>query len=853
MYVKKDKLLGGTNLFFKIRHLLFWNTFFSMKMHRMKNLLTFLFLCFTNSFFAQSNQALTLIEQVVESHADFEKIYIHTDRDYYTAGGDIFFKIYLTDENLVQKQAESKVAYVELISPDEKILQTRTIALKEGNGIGDFKVTSKFISGQYVIRAYTNYMRNFDAAFFFRKSIYIRGVTNLDEKEMSSKNEVAVQFFPESGDLVEGISSTVAIKAMNNTGTGTLLKGKILVDGKSMIAEVFTNQNGFGYFTLKPEPNRTYSFEGLHEGKLIKITLPSALKNGVVVSIDNSDEELIRLDIATNLNGGYLVGQAKGKIFFKQLVKAQKANLELPVEEIPFGVLHFTFFDELGQPRAERLVFNHDGIDNFNVDFSTNKAAYNKREKVQLKLDLFDDDGQSIPAELSLTVVDNALQNVFADEDNIQSYLLLSSDIKGKIEQPAIYFKDTEKTTKKALDLLLMTQGWRRFKWQDALKNPINSKLFQAEQHLSLAGKVTKKNDKAEPVKAVGYLSELTANLSMIPFETDEKGLFVIDNLYANADTEMVLQAATLNKKQRKITKNSYALKGDRNINISLVKKKPIVIQEEDRIFLKKITEEKIVRLSNLERVSFKNDLAYEDVDLTVDIDSIEVTAQRIDEVVEYYEDGMLYNRPDTRIRMDKVANPDAHQDILSIIVGKAPGVNYDIAEGGLIFRGKQTGLSASSSDNKARFMVNGALASEEFVSAINPTDVAFVDILRSLNQLVMYGELGSNGLVMIYLKTPKDRAKKPQELKGITNFTFQGYHQARAFYQPVYSVDNLQNAKVDNRVTLHWQPTVSFNDLGEAYIEFYTSDRAGTFDVLVEGITQYGLPIVGGTQINVK
>jgi len=824
-----------------------------------------------------------------------------------------------------------------------------------------------------------------------------------------------VQFFPEGGDLVQELVSNIAIKATNLLGQGIEVKGKLIDEKGIKIAEIGTSKNGFGQFSLKPKIGVSYTFEGLYEGDTIKETLPAALSEGVVLRVDNSREDNIQLQILTNnpaiLAGGYLVGQGMGQVFFEEkLTEQAKIGFEIDVTEMPAGILQFTLFDKLGQPRAERLVFNHHNINNFNVDITTNQRTYNKREKVQVQLDIYNDEGETIGADLSLSVVDKSLERVNFNKDNIQSYLWLSSDIKGVIENPIAYFKDTKPTTKKALDLLLMTQGWRRFKWQDALKKPTKEIIYSPEQGLSLSGKITKKNKNNKPVKAVGYLSELSTSFKFLPFETDEAGAFSIENLDVIDDTDMVLQAATFNKKQQKVKKGDLTLKGSRNINIALVEKSPMFIgkKEIDVQLIENHKQTAVQGLSNLENIQYKNDVAYNEIDgWSIELDAVSVTAKKIDKVIEYYEDGMLYKRPDTRIRMDEVTNPNAHNNLLSIL-RRAPGLMID--NGGVIIRGRQTGLSNITISNNARFMVNGALVSDKYATSINPSNIAFIDVVRSFNKLNMYGEVGNNGLVMVYLKTPQDQESKEKEAEGIksttdkevdeiieyyenkmlyekpdsrvkinevmeidthkniltvlvekvpkvsydvstrafnlgenvkynnkiikvvnlntivptektkfmvngafvpqdyamslnlreiafvdvlldfsklskyneldsdglimiylsppkipshhitnierdgiVNFTFNGYNQARAFYAPVYNDLNIADNKYDNRVTLHWIPAIQFNKLGEAYIEFYTSDRTGTFDILVEGISENGLPIVGASKIIVK
>ncbi len=807
-------------------------------------------------------QNLQTIEQIVASHGTYEKVYVHTDRDYFTGGGDVFFKVYLTDASLLQEKARSKVVYVDLIDGDKKVIQSKKIAVQNGQGIGDFQITSKYKSGNYILRAYTEYMKNFDAAFFFRKTIYIRSVTNLSSTETNIAKKAVVQFFPEGGDLVNGLRSKVAIKATGEDGFGVQLEGQILDANKNKMSTISTNENGFGQFMLTPTEGQTYTFEGTYNGQPIQAMLPVALKEGAVLSLDNSDDEMIAIQINTNVSSnmtdGYLIGQAMGKLFFKEkIADSGTLAVELDGYDIPFGILHFTLFDNLGRPRAERLIFNHVGIDNFNIDISADKVAYEKREKIQLKLDVYDDNGDVLDTDLSLSVRSDYLERATANNDNIQSYLLLSSDIKGVIENPTAYFKDTETTTKANLDLLLLTQGWRRFIWQDALKIPIKEILHQPEQGVSVAGKITKKDAADKPIKAVGFLSELSANLSMIDFETNNLGEFSIGGLQAINGTEMVLQAAILDKKQQKVKKGSYTLKGNRAINIEIAERMPFLVNDKATTFLNlaKQQKEKLTSLSNLENISYKNDLSYEDGDFSIEIDSIEVTATKIEKVIEFYEDGMLYNRPDTRIKFDeKVVDPNMHNDVLSILVGKAPGVSFDPATASIIVRGKKSGLSGITQRQSARFMVNGTMVSDGYAMAINPMNIAFIDILRSFNQLTIYGEAGSNGLIMIYLKPPNERQNaQKKEVAGVTNFTFKGYDQARTFYSPVYTELNRATGKADNRITLHWTPSIQFNELGEAFVEFFTSDRIGTYDIIVEGISKDGLPIFSKSKIIVE
>lgn len=825
----------------------------------MKNVLFLVFFFSQFSILGQSIKALQ-VERSIADHSQCEKAYIHTDRAYYTAGSDIFFKAYLTDENLVQSTSKSKVLYVDLISPNHKVIETKIIAIEQGSGKGDFKITSKFKSGHYTLRAYTHYMKNFNDVFFFRKQIYIRGVTNLDQLTSEEKKDYDIQFFPEGGDLVNNLSSMIAIKAVDKLGTGIIINGKIIDNTQQEVATIQTNEKGFGQFQLTPKPNQSYVFKTEIDGQNIEKELPLSLAIGAVMTINNAELETIHIEITTNSNGfenGLIIGHHNGEIIFKkELTNTSKNKFEVDATELPVGILHFTLFDQSGQPRAERLVFNSNGLNNFNVDIKANQAVYRSRQKVKLKVDIYDDEGEVLPADLSLSITENIISNPALSKETIQSYLLLSADIKGQIDQPIDYFKDTEIATRKNLDLLLMTQGWRRFIWQDVLKTPSKNYAYQPEIGLSISGTTTKINAPSIPVQSVGFLSELTNSFSILPFESNTNGQFSINNLQTKGEVEMILQAAKLDKKQQKVKKGNFTLKGNRDILINIDNQLLFPINEQDLRYatFTKSRATSISQFSNLETIKYDNDLAYDELQMSIDIDSIEVTAKKIDKIIKYYEDGMLYNRPDTRVKMESIADPNQYQNIHDVLNGRVPGMQKSGNE--IIIRGRQTGLSANTTiSNAARFMVNGSFVSQGYAESINPMDIAFVDILKSFHQLTAFGEMGANGLIMIYLVPPeqRSRARKTTTTNGILNFTFKGYDEARQFYTPNHEGATPVITKPDERITLHWQPTIFFNEIGEAVIEFYTSDRLGTYNISIEGISQNGLPIIASSKIIVK
>ncbi|MEM6699171.1 MAG: hypothetical protein AAF599_12285, partial [Bacteroidota bacterium] len=531
---------------------------------------------------------------------------------------------------------------------------------------------------------------------------------------------------------------------------------------------------------------------------------------------------------------------------------------------LPTGIIHFTLFDGLGRPQAERLVFNHVGSDNFNVDFTTNKEQYGKREKVELKLELYDDEGEFLPAELSVSVVDRFLTNLSSKQADIRTYLLLNADLADFVEDPNRYLNPTTPDLVKVSDLLMMTHAWRRFRWKDILQEPIKPLKFEAEKGLSISGTITPKNKSKELIKANGFISDFSADFSTIAFETDEEGYFQVDGLQFKDSTNLIVQAAIpKNEKQRVSTtmnEEKIKLKGNRNLDIQINEMPSYPFTEVDSIQLDKANLNKDVSIQ-LQSVEEINQAENEDFEFSVKLDEVVVQEERIDKAVEYYKDGMLYRRPNTRIDAAGLPNIGQYRDIYDILRGRVAGMKIDAPENegskhAIILRGRSTDMNNTiKMSNAAKFMVNGVIVSTSYAEAINPMNIAFVDVVSSVNQLSLYGELGFNGLIMIYLKPPgyQQAENSRVEAPGILNLIYNGYDEAREFYSPTYSSATPNPDQLDIRVTLHWSPLLRTNEFGEVYIEFYTADRSTIYDVLVEGISKAGVPIVAKTTLEVE
>ena len=369
-----------------------------------------------------------------------------------------------------------------------------------------------------------------------------------------------LQFFPEGGDILAHTESTIAFWCKDEFGKPADVEG-IILDSKGNQVSTFSSfHKGMGRFELEAKENEVYTAKITRPliPKEIEKTykLPETVKIGYGLKLnfpssDTSSQKDARKDTkkdarkdkdktkvydTSNLHFSiysplmeevFLVGNLRGEVIFSKKISVKKGEntIDIPTDEMPIGVANFTLFDSKNIERAERLVFlNTDK--QLNIELKSNKEEYQPREKVSLEIQVTDHRGIPMPANLSLSVVDDKLLS-FADDKSstILSNLLLEADLKGKIEEPRFYFtRDFDKSHKaaQARDLLMLTHGWRKFTWQQVQKPSITLKN-NAEKSI-IAGYV--KDEKGKPVKNV----KVEIEGKDISTKTDNKGYFEFEN-----------------------------------------------------------------------------------------------------------------------------------------------------------------------------------------------------------------------------------------------------------------------------------------------------------------------------------
>lgn len=300
-------------------------------------------------------------------------------------------------------------------------------------------------------------------------------------------NTIDLQIFPEGGDLVNGIKSKVAFKAKNEFGKAADVEGEIFNSKGQKVTNFSSYHHGMGEFQITPKLNETYYAKITKpEGVSKTYALPIAFNRGYVMNIENTKLEQLDVQISTTEKEELaLIAQVRGKMYYSTVIQATAGinNFAFSTSQFPIGVTQLTLFDSKGIARAERLTFVN-AHKQMNISIQPEKEKFLPREKIKLNIKVEDERGLPMPANLSMAVVNDQLLS-FADDKSghLLSQLLLQQDLSEKIEEPAFYFNKQEPKSNKALDLLLMTSGWRRFTWEKLLEDKLPPIKFEVEKN----------------------------------------------------------------------------------------------------------------------------------------------------------------------------------------------------------------------------------------------------------------------------------------------------------------------------------------------------------------------------------
>jgi hypothetical protein len=809
------------------------------------------FLCFSllvslcsNAVLAQRD--LAYITEHLTEQLPQEKVFLSFDKPQYTTGDNIYFKAFLMSARTHAADSLSGILYVDVINPkNRQVIMHQMLQVVGSTTYGS--IETKTLKGEIVVHAYTQWMLNQASDYHFNKQMRINAIEekpqNASELKPNANQKNQLLFFPEGGNLVAGLNSRVAFKATDEQGNGIPVSGAI-VDEKGVGIVILKDEYlGMGSCSFTPVYGKSYTAKVKYtEGDSVEYILPEVMGMGYVMSVDNlKDKDNVKVTIQTNTadvampKALYLIAHTRGNInHVMQLDVIDKKNkafvLNVPKEKLDKdGIVHITLFNDKGTPLAERLIFVENKKRRLSVNIKTDKPEYKPREKVTLNIEVKDANGSPCETEIAMTVFNGDNVKTAQYAEHLLSYTLLRADLGQNIETPTYYLEDTSRRGKRALDHLMMTNGWRRFVWKEILEQ----EKLPTPQYLPETGLVVNGNV-SDNKKAITNASLLVTLFNEAegnqPFfvESDKKGKFKLDNVYFTDSVKVFMQVIDRKKgfQFEAKTQSDFDIKMPNHPYYEPINQK---IEE----YIQAVKEE--VAATKMRAVR------------EIELQAVEIRGKKIKKA----DSRAIYGAAETTIEVDSKTSA-VYSNLVDYLNGRG-GINVYEKNSSVYFRPFR-GNSSIEGDSQPLVMVDGFPMDASILKTFSMTDVERVDIVK--RAVALYGARGVNGVVNVLTKTnnglPKEKPKMTDET-DLVSLTVKGYSMMKEFYAPDYSTPKKEHDIPDHRTSLYWSPNVKTDKSGKTQIIFYNSDDRQTVKILTETWQKDGKMGIGQAEYQVK
>jgi hypothetical protein len=777
------------------------------------------FICFTT--LAQKPEDIL---QGLSERSPIEKVYLHFDRDNYMAGETAWFKAYLFSDFLPDTISTS--LYVELLNDSSVIVSRKILPVFLGNSNSQFELPDSLKTGYYFIRAYSPSIFTRDPDFICQQNLFIYGKKNSNAAVLEKPKALRLEFFPEGGNFITGSINTVAFKATNENGLPVTISGNIKNEKDEVLAPFTVFHDGMGMFDLNPLANEKYYAVLNDDATGHKYYLPGQTDKGIVFKVISTGRkkyfELLQQINNPSFKAAYMIGQMQHHIVFRQDFSQGRQEITgtIDVSHLNSGILQVTVFNKDNIPLAERLTFVNNEEYVQKAELLADTLNFSEKGKNTFHVFLKD----TVQGFFSVAVTDPEYDLDATRRQNIISTLLLTSDLKGYIHNPAYYFSETSDSVQNALDLVMMINGWRRFKWSSLLNNNLPAAVNKDEGYITITGhlyiKDTKKPFANKPFIIFVYSPDSSRMMRMLT--TDAHGYFKIDSLLFFDKTRLLFKDIRGKKSdllEVKLSDDSLA----RNFQIARVDKQN---------FYRHIMGE-----SQEKKLAFDYDaiLKAEGKMLA----GVTVKAKKknpVEELEEKYVSGLFSGFSERIIDLVNTTDMITQENILEYLSYKVPGLN--ITRDGLdyyIYYRQIANLSSMGLIPMTLYL-DEIETDASSISSIPANQVAMVKVFNSFVGAVGNG---AGGVLAVYTKKGTDLYNSASTTDIVR---YQGYSVIKEFYSPDYSVDSASIKKQDKRITLFWAPQFVVSSInGNIPVTFYNNDRSKQFKIVVEGMTVDG------------
>ncbi|HEY4287117.1 MAG TPA: hypothetical protein VGN00_08465 [Puia sp.] len=781
-----------------------------------------------------SAQKLDSMMNIYANNYPQEKIHVHFDKNLYSPGETIWFKAYIfsgADPSLF-----SKNFYAELSDASGAIIQRKVYPISESSTAGNFDLPKNLKAAHLHFRAYTTWMTNFDTAFYYEKDIriYDKKIDSGGVTVTLVPRQIRLQFFPEGGDLVAGVEGMVAFKANDQFGYPFPVKGSVVDKNGKEVLTFNSEHDGMGKFLLTVDKGDSLTAVWKDDMHVEHRTGLPAVKNiGAVIRAIPGNQKVL-FSVARAADGGpefkHLTIIAH---MHQHLVYKAKINLEenfmsggtIPTGQLPSGVLQLTVFTADMVPVAERVVFvnNHEFL--FTPEMALTLKGVNRRGKNTLSISVPD----TLKANLSLAVTDATADGEFPGDDNIVSRLLLTGELRGYIHNPAYYFSGTADSLATHLDLVMLTHGWRRFKW-DALVRGVLPVIKNPEQdYLSMKVEVLgidpHKISQGESMNVIMSRKDSSTQMMSLPHLAGNKfgvtGLVFFDTVKAyyqfNVNHTLSDQAAIvfntgLVRGGRLARSLTAAFDGWTAEDSAYLRRNRYIAEEIARV--KPIDDQKVKTLAS---VTVKGHVKTE-----------------VEKLDEKYASGMFGGGDAYQFDLNNDPLAAAMMDIFTYLQGKVAGLQITTGNG----PGGTPSLSWRG--GKPSLYLNEMQVDAQQLQSTPVTDIAYVKVFRPGSGVGFGG--GSGGTIAVYTKKGGDAKRTDPNFKGLARAILIGYSMPKEFYVPNYLENSAENEGEDLRTTLYWKPFVlTDKENRHLDVDFFNNDITKKLRIVLEGFNEDG------------
>ena len=761
-----------------------------------------------------------------------EKVHLHFDKSIYAKGETLWYKAYLMAGE--GKSDYSRNFYVDWYDENGSLLKHTIQPVFESSARGSFEIPADYTGNRLHLKAYTQWMLNFDTAFLYTQTIRIAQLNNSTVLAPTAAR-TTLRFFPEGGDMIAGLRTNLAFMATDQTGKPVAVRGGIFDKKNQLIDSFISMHDGMGVLTIEPSLGEQYTCNWIDEMGINHTTALPTLKNyGIALETQQLFNKIKFVvnrtsDATDNFKQLHMVVTQYQKPIYNatiNLTSKKSAAAEVNTENLPTGILQFTVFDANWIPVAERVMF----IKNMQYEFFPEVNWVNKRPTKRGKntVEIFVPD--SLLSNLSISITDAEL---YADSStNIFSQLLLSEEVKGYIHDPAYYFSSDADSVAVHLDLVMRTHGWRRLKWEDITKGKLPTFKYQMDSdYLQIKGKIINTGEHAAKrntsVTMILQGKDSSKQYFLAPLQPDgsfrQRGIIFFDSAHIyyqlNGGDKKVNELSSVNF-QYSLPLIPFANK----IRVTSHNLADYDRQKHDNLFY-----------AAVEKVKKNWDSVVVLKEVTVQ-SKIKSPIELLDEK---YTTGLFSSKNGYSFDVMTDYSAKGSLDIFHYLQNMVPGMSLSLP-----ILGANGSSDANSNnvpginwrDGTPDIFLNEMPSDAQTVMGIQMSEVAYIKVFRP----PFMGTTGSgaSGAIVIYTRKAGDINTKA--VKGMNNALLTGYSSYKEYYSPDYSF--AQPKSPDTRTTLYWNPYVLTDKKNKTFkIDFFNNDVTHQFRLIVEGVNASG------------